>query len=211
MQPHDQPADSRPISTTLTPLRAADVDLAAGWMRARENHQWLDFGSGRQVLSGRALAAMTRSSRHLLRLFVPVGSTSPVGIVGIADLDPTGGTASIWFVLGDKTRYGQGLTTCAVGQVLTLAFERYRLASVHAWTVEHNLAARRVLERNGFQLVGRRRRSHTIDGCRLDRLLFDVVEEELVHRPALVARESKKSKESKEPNDARHTTELERA
>ncbi len=186
------------VRTTLAPIRAADVDLAAGWMAARENNQWLDFGSGRQMLSGRALAAMNRSSRHLLRLFRPVAGRRPVGIVGVVDLNPRHGTASVWFVLGNKAHYGQGLTTCAVGQMLALAFQQYHLASVHAWTVEHNLAARRVLELNGFRLVGRQRRSHRVDGCRLDRLGFDVLEEELVHRAAAG------------PEDARPAMELER-
>ncbi len=96
-------------------------------------------------------------------------------MVSLADVSSTFKTAMIWYVLGDKTYTGQGYTTRSVRRLLHIGFTELGLEAVNAWTVEANIPSARILERNGFRLIGRMRNCHEIDGQRLDRLLFDLL------------------------------------
>ena len=150
------------------------IELAARWLGRPENYQWLDFGEGAQPLSVVSLKIMTQRDLHVLRLFTPDDSDLPIGIVGLSDVRRQSKTAgSLWAALGRKGHAGHG--SRAVSKLLTLGFGELGLEAVSAWTVEHNVAARRVLEQLNFRYVGRQRRRHWIDGRPYDRLLYDLL------------------------------------
>ena len=159
----------------LLPLdRPERIKLAADWLGREENYKWLDFGEGAQALSVISLKLMTQRDLHMLRLFTSDESDLPIGMVGLSDVRPHLKMAgSVWAVLGRK-RYG-GYTCRAVSKLLTLGFTEVGLEAVAAWTVEINVAARRVLEQLGFRYIGRQRRRHWIDGRPYDRLLYDLL------------------------------------
>jgi len=159
----------------LRRLEAADLPLVAGWLAAPDNAQWLDFGGGVQTLTPAALGVMNQRDLHQLRLYTDSDGGPPIGIVALSHVSRAFGTAMLWYVLGDKAHGGRGVTTRAVSELLGMAFAELGLVAVNAWTVEHNVPSQRVLERNGFRLIGRQRACHVIDGRRCDRLLFDLV------------------------------------
>lgn len=163
---------------SLRRLEAADLPVVAGWLADPGNAQWLDFGGGVQTLTPAALGVMNQRDLHLLRLYSDSDGGSPIGIVALSNVSRAVGTAMLWYVLGDKAHGGRGVTTRAVSELLDMAFAELGLAAVNAWTVEHNVASQRVLEHNGFRLIGRQRACHVIDGRRYDRLLFDMLAEE---------------------------------
>jgi RimJ/RimL family protein N-acetyltransferase len=149
------------------------LTLVEAWLGDEANHQWLDFGAGVQRLTEGALKIMAQRDLHVLRLFRADGATVPSGLVALSNIAPRFGTATLWYVLGDKQQAGRGATTEAVGALLDLAFGPLGLGAVNAWAVEGNVASIRVLQHNGFRLIGRQRRCHVIDGRPCDRLLFD--------------------------------------
>jgi RimJ/RimL family protein N-acetyltransferase len=163
----------------LLPLDSPErIELAAGWLNREENYKWLDFGNGVQSLTPVMLKVMTQRDLHVLRLYTPPGSDLPIGVVGLSNVDRRFRTAgSLWAVLGRK-RYG-GYAGRAAWMILTLGFMEMGLESVAAWTVEINVAARTQLERLGFRFIGRQRRCHWIDGQPYDRLLYDLLADEL--------------------------------
>jgi RimJ/RimL family protein N-acetyltransferase len=152
------------------------VDLVGHWLGAEENYKWLDFGGGVQALTPAVLRIMAQRDLHVLRAYTAEGDDVPAGVVGLSNVDRGFRTASVWAVLGNK-RYG-GCTTRAVSEILTLGFTELGLWAINAWTVEVNVAARRVLERLHFRYVGRQRRCHYVDGRPRDRLLFDLLASE---------------------------------
>ena len=148
----------------LLPLDSSELlELVGDWLGKEENAKWLDFGSGVQAPTPAMLRIMTQRGLHVLRVYTGGVDEAPVGVVGLSNVDRRFKTATAWAVLGNK-RYG-GCPTAA-----------------NAWTVEINVAARRVLEQLGFQPIGRQRHCHLIDGRAYDRLLFDLLASE--HRPA---------------------------
>jgi RimJ/RimL family protein N-acetyltransferase len=162
----------------LSPLDDATLPLAAGWIAAPENWRWLDFRGPGQPPDVLMLTAMSRRGSHCMRVYGAPGTEAPVGLVVLDDVSTRFGTASLWYVLGDKRHAGQGLTTAAVGAMLRLGFGELGLETVQAWVAEGNDASIRVLERNGFRRVGRYRRAHVVDGRWCDRLLYDLLASE---------------------------------
>lgn len=67
---------------------------------------------------------------------------------------------------------GRGLATRAVGESVELAFGEFGLHRLEAATLVDNVASQRVLEKNGFELIGLARRYHQIAGEWRDHLLF---------------------------------------
>src|SRR6266566_4088806 len=45
------------------------LELAASWLAQKENYQWLDFGSGRQIITPALLRIMAQRETHFLRAF----------------------------------------------------------------------------------------------------------------------------------------------
>lgn len=165
----------------LRPLAANDLDLVAMWMGDKDNYQWLDFGAGLQVLTAPSLAVMSRRDINYLRLFTSEAHDRPIGAVALSNMATAFGSATLWYVLGDKAYAGHGYTRCAVGRLLARGFGELGLTSVNAWAVETNPASVRILQKNGFRLIGRQRRCHLLNGELHDRLLFDLLATE--HRP----------------------------
>lgn len=162
----------------LRPIENEHVEKISGWLSRRENYQWLHFGPGRQAVDAITLKMMMQRDLHLMRAFTVDGTNDPVGLVALSDIDRDFGTASVWYVLGDKKVGGRGYTTRAVRRLLDIAFDELDLTAVQAWTVETNEPSRRVLRRLGFRLGGRLRSCHRIDGIAYDRLVFDLLAEE---------------------------------
>ena len=163
---------------TLRPLEsAADFELAAGWLRLKENYQWLDFGGNRQGVTPALLKIMAQRKSNFIRLHNALEDDTPIGIVGLTNVDLNMRTGTLWAVAGDKSFRYRGLTQIATSRLMTLAFQELGLHSINTWTVEHNVSVRSV-KRLGFRFVGRQRQCHFIDGQPYDRLLFDLLASE---------------------------------
>jgi len=164
--------------TQLSKLDGKWLATAAEWLAAEENYRWLDFGGDVQILTPMMLQVMARRDIHCLRLFAPAGSTRPIGIVGLSNITAFFKTATLWYVLGDKTYAASGYTTRAALQLLDHGFRCLGLQAIGAWAVDGNVASIRVLEKTGFRPVGRQRRCHRLGDRYVDRLLFDLLAHE---------------------------------
>lgn len=161
---------------------SGDLEVAAGWLADPDNYQWLDFGGGSQIITSPALHFMSQRPTHVLWIYSVAPSASAAGLVALSDVASNFGTATLWYVLGDKAVAGRRATTHAAHQLLRHAFDVMELRSVQAWTVEGNTPSQRVLEHNGFRLIGRRRQCHVIGTEIRDRFLYDLLAGELPER-----------------------------
>ena len=162
----------------LVPLSTPEVfKLVASWLARKENYQWLDFGNGRQIVSPAMLKFMAQREQHLMRVYTAPGSDTPIGIVGLNNVDHSAKTATLWGVAGETSFYSRGYASIASSKLIGIAFRDHGLRAVNTWVVDHNPSLRSV-ERIGFRFIGRQRRCHYIDGLPYDRLLFDLLAEE---------------------------------
>jgi ribosomal-protein-alanine N-acetyltransferase len=84
------------------------------------------------------------------------------------------GTLGYW--MGEQFA-GKGLMTEAVRLVVAHAFDQLLLHRVHAAFLPHNMASRRVLEKNGFREEGYAENYLQIDGKWADHVLFGLTRE----------------------------------
>ena len=150
------------------------IRLVANWLTQKENYQWLDFGDGRQLVSPKWLKVAMQRGSYVLRIFTADDHATPIGVVGLSNINPHFKTANIWVVLGDKSQSGKGYASRATSKMLTLGFRELGLGSIHTWIVEHNPSIH-VAERVRFRPIGRQRTCHYIDGRAYDRLWFDLL------------------------------------
>ena len=161
----------------ILPLDTPEIiELAAGWLAQKENYQWLDFG-GRVIVTPALLKIMAQRETHFMRAYTSDRDDTPIGIVGLHNVDRAFRTATFWGASGEKSFRNRGYSTIASSKLMTLAFNDLGLHSVNTWAVAHNPSIR-TIERLGFRFVGRQRQCHTIDGRPHDRLLFDLLASE---------------------------------
>jgi len=162
----------------LKPVKNSDIKTIVSWMTDEQNYRWLDFGGGIQKLEAPAIKMMLQRKMHELRMFTADDSEKPIGLIGLSDINKKFKTATLWYVLGDKNYSGQNYTTKAVSSMLTLGFEELKLESIFAWAIQKNIASIKVLEKNRFKFIGKRRKCHYINGNAYDRLQYDILAEE---------------------------------
>jgi len=161
----------------LKPLDSPElIQTAANWLAQKDNYQWLQFGDGRHILTPQLLKILVQKDTHLLRVYTSEDGT-PLGIVGLEEVNRNFKTARLWVVAGDRNVRRRGYATQAVSKMLTLAFQELGLHAVSTWIVEHNPSVR-VAEHVSFKFIGRQRKCHWMDGVAYDRLWFDLLASE---------------------------------
>ena len=153
------------------------IRLVAGWLADKDNHQWLDFGDGRQSLSAEWLKIVMQRGTHVIRVFTADDTDTPIGVAGFSNVNPHFQTGTYWVVLGDKSQAGRGYASRATSRMLTFGFTELGLSAIQTWIVEHNPSVQ-VAERVRFRFVGRQRQCHVIDGRSYDRLWYDLLPSE---------------------------------
>lgn len=161
----------------ITPDTPERLRLIAEWLSRKENHQWLDFGDGRQVASAEWLAMSMRRGHSALRLFTSDHDDQPIGVIALANITANFRTANIWVILGDRSRGGSGYATRATEWMLSFGFRELGLRAINTWIVEHNPSVH-IARKVGFKPIGRQRACHEIDGHVYDRLWFDLLASE---------------------------------
>jgi len=161
------------MTTAIHPTRPEELELIAGWLSEPELNRWLTSEWRGQAVDARKMAITLRNKKN--RLYTITWDERPVGLAALYDIDVGDGYAEAWYVLGDRSLGGKGITTDAVGQLVAAGRSELGLVNVAAWVVEPNRASVRVLEKNGFQQVGKLTRSTVVDGKRYDELLFENV------------------------------------
>lgn len=83
-------------------------------------------------------------------------------------------SAEVGYWLGEEF-WGRGITTEALIAVTDYAFANYDLCRIFAHVFEWNRASARVLERAGYELEGRLRKSVTKEGQTIDAFMYAMV------------------------------------
>lgn len=178
----------------LRSLNDSDVKTITTWLQNEENYKWLDFEKGTQKLEAPTIKFMVQRKIHAIQLFTPDSSEKPIGIVALSDINKKFKTAVLWYLLGDKDYSGKNYTTRAVTKILNDGFNELKLQSIYAWAIDKNKASIKVLEKNNFKLIGKRRQCHYIDSEPCDRLYYDLIVDEhpnVSHHNELLHRASK--------------------
>lgn len=158
-------------------LTRDDFETVAAWLSDGEINRWLVSEWRGREFGSPMIAVMLRNPRN--RIYLISCDDQPCGLVGFSDIDAGDRTANLWYLIGDRSFGGRGVTTEAVRLAIEKGFGELDLASITAWIMADNQASRRVLEKNGMREAGTLRQATNSDGKQVDRIYFDLVPSDL--------------------------------
>ncbi len=163
----------------LGPLDRRHLPLYVRWMNDPEVTHGLGYvrpytrEAGEQWYERAAAGA-----DGILFTIYELSSPTPIGSVGLHDLDQRNGRATFGISIGDKRFWNRGYGTEATRLMLDYAFNVQGLHNVMLSVYSFNARAQRAYEKAGFRLIGRRRGAMFLAGRRHDEIFMDAISEE---------------------------------
>ncbi len=106
-----------------------------------------------------------RTSHHSVLLAIADAVNGVhIGNLKIGPVHPVHRYAAVSYLIGDRSYWGRGCATAAIGLAVQYGFDQLNLNRLQAGYVDGNAGSARALEKNGFTVEGRRREGHLIDG-----------------------------------------------
>lgn len=153
-------------------------DLAALVKYADNRKIWLNlrdrFPHPYTRRDGRDFIQLARSQRPETMFAIEVEGEAAGGIGFVPNSDVERVSAEIGYWLGEPF-WGRGIVTEALAAVTRFAIETHHLTRVYALPYARNAASCRVLEKAGFTLEARLRRSAVKDGEIIDQMQYAFV------------------------------------
>ena len=170
---------SGPEQITLRAWRSSDISSLVRYANNRKI--WINLRDIFPLPYTRAEAekwiGISESNRGPTTNFAIELQGEAIGGIGCRLLDDVNcKTAEIGYWLGEPF-WGRGIATAALKQTTEYAFQTFRLERVQAHVFAWNPASMRVLEKCGYVLEGRLRRSIFKDGRLTDSLLYARISE----------------------------------
>lgn len=164
------------MGITLRQVEAGDMTTIKSWLTNENNNIWLDSVFRENVFDDTRIAIMLMKKSNKTYIYEAQGKMA--GVIGLTNIDMNNRSGMLWYVLGEKVFAMTGITTEAAKIFTKMCFNEFCLHSINAWSVIDNKASCRILEKNGFKLIGRQRECHYVGNIYKDRLLFDITIED---------------------------------
>jgi len=100
-----------------------------------------------------------------------------IGMISLMKINYESKNAEVGFWLGKKY-WGQGLTKEALHLILNFGFRKLKLRRIYARVMHPNVTSAKLLEKVGFKLEGRMRKSFFRNGRYYDELRYGLLREE---------------------------------
>jgi aminoglycoside 6'-N-acetyltransferase len=142
-------------------MREADLELVEGWLREPHVAKWYLAGSTlRDQLDELRESVVGKQPTHVLLVLEgqhPIGWCQWYRCRDYPDHAAAVGAApediGVDYAIGDAARVGTGVGTALIAELVASLWKEHPRAGLIADPEADNLASRRVLEKNGFQLV----------------------------------------------------------
>lgn len=106
------------------------------------------------------------------------GKSTPVGLVGLLNIDSRNRKAEFYIAVGEKRFWGKGFAAAASAQFIRQCFQQYGLNKIYCFTESGNLSAQRLFERLGFKKEGLLKEDLLHNGQVLDRCAYGLLKRE---------------------------------
>jgi RimJ/RimL family protein N-acetyltransferase len=159
----------------LRPPRYEDVIPYTHFLADPEVSIWLDDSAQRALSVARVEAILLREAWCLWAIDCDGEFT---GVTSFYEPDPSRRAARYSIVIGDRRRWGQGLGTAVIRQVVEHGFNQLNLRKIESDILEHDKGALVIHERAGFAEEGRLRQDAWRRGEWVDRILLSILYDE---------------------------------
>lgn len=166
----------------LQRLSPDDVTNAyVGWLNDPETVRYTEARYVRHSLESvreYVASCQARLDVHLWGIFERAGGCH-VGNIKLGPVDRTHSRASIGLIIGERSRWGRGYATEAIGIVTRLAFRDLELHKLTAGVIAGNEPSLAAFRRNGFIIEGVRRKHDLVDGVWRDEVILGLLRDDL--------------------------------
>ena len=164
----------------LRALEPEDADALWRWHNDPVVMRWMHDPYPSSLAQVRKELAERAPDGHAsLTLMVEDGAGRTIGIVALHGAEPESGAAKLDIYLGEKNSWGQGFATDVMRTVCRYGFDKMRLHRIELSVADGNDAARRVYDKVGFVVEGRRREAFWRDGAWSDETVMGLLVGEL--------------------------------
>ena len=162
----------------LRRLTVADVtDAYVGWMNDAVTNRYMETrwrAHSRADVEAFVADKAASASEHLFAI-VELETGRHVGNLKIGPIDSNHARGDLSYFLGEAWARGKGLASEAVALGVRIGFEQLGLVKLTAGIYAENAGSGRVLEKNGFQVEGRRPAHFAFEGGRSDMIEYGLV------------------------------------
>lgn len=135
----------------LTEMNASDK--YAGWLSDPTVNEYLETRSASiEDLKQYIREKNSSDTAQLFGIFLQK-TDEHLGNVKLEPIDLVSKTATMGILIGEKTWWGKGIATEVTNVIVSYAFYTLQLDEVNLGVIANNLAARRVYEKCGFEVV----------------------------------------------------------
>lgn len=159
----------------LRPIRKNDLSILNTWKNDEELYMYL--GGGYQPVSEDqqekwmdSMIDMTGNNRRFMILNT---DETPIGMVGLYDINWIHRTCEIGIYIGDKAFRGKGCATEACRIIETFALEYLNLRKIKLKVVSDNFSAQNMWQKLGYVKIGEYKRERYIKGRYCDLTLME--------------------------------------
>lgn len=155
-----------PLDVTHSPILFDLTDRNRDHLRAWL--PWVDHIRALQDTQGFVENALSKTASGVESHYIMMADDQPLGIIGLIDIKDGSGSVGYWI---DRAHGRRGLTSAALEQLKTIAFNELGLNRLRLEYLEGNEASARVAARCGFRCVQTIPKATTLHGVALDRFV----------------------------------------
>ncbi len=160
-------------SVTLSSVTPSDQDyiLCKKWLEDSSITQWLT-STLRLAKYPRLIHDQLISSKTARLFFICLEDT-PVGLIGLHNIDRLDKRAEVWYLIGEHHQQNKSVATNALLALEEWTINNSILLSLYAFAAESNKASSRVLTKGNFKQVGYFRNGFCLNGTFENYLIYD--------------------------------------
>ena len=157
-------------------LQVDDVtDAYVGWFSSTEVVRFSDNQYRKFTFEGQCEYVSSCLMDNNTDLYGIFDGDLHIGNIVINGLESFHKLAEITYVVGEPSYWGKGVGFFAVASIVKLAENKYNLNKLVAGLAEGNVGSKKILERNGFILEGRRIKHLFYNGEYFDSLDYGLI------------------------------------
>ena len=164
----------------LSPMNPEDSGIYAKWM----NDFAVTGGLGVSDFANSELSELEWVEDNLKKLnhqyaIVLKENDELIGNIGLESIQQINRHCDVGLFIGEEKHRGKGYGTEALKLAVRYAFDKLNMHSIHLNVFDFNVGAIKSYKKVGFREAGRLREEHFHDGKYCDKLIMDILREDL--------------------------------
>ncbi|MDX2196615.1 MAG: GNAT family protein [Cytophagales bacterium] len=165
----------------LSPVRMEDADKYVEWLNdmevsvnLRAYHMQISMETEREYLE----KFVKNQVQDYFFGIIDKSANVLIGNCALMNPDFINRNAELGIFVGDKNYWGKGIGTEAIMLLLDFGFNVLNLNNIWLNFVDFNTKSKRIYEKCGFKIIGRRREAKIIGNLKFDIVYMDILAEE---------------------------------